>query len=303
MAEKGVDELMRKTNLGGRLVAVTLAGAMAVAGVAGCSGTSAATGGEDASGEVSSTTESAVTLGDPEIGMGQIDWTVDEFVIDGTRRVAFKYTNNSDYRIIALEMTFSAKDDLTDEELALFDAVEWPSDAAATFQENGYYARSYRPVASGDTADAVAMSFWGYYIESMELYELSQPDVIQVAFLGPDDLLYIESIDCRSGEVTLERTVETDQWGTEEIADAVPRPEGMTTDVFDSDTYFSFYVIDVSIDDFDAYVQSLKDAGFTENAEEEDGYYYAEDADGAYSVDVDYLESRAQIVCSVDALG
>ena len=53
----------------------------------------------------------------PEIKMSDIDWSVKSGIIDDERKLTFSYKNNTDYTIACIELTFTRKDSVSDQEM------------------------------------------------------------------------------------------------------------------------------------------------------------------------------------------
>ena len=55
-----------------------------------------------------------------KINITDISWNVDEGIVDGDRYVLLNYTNNTQYTITSLEITFKEKTDITEDEKETF---------------------------------------------------------------------------------------------------------------------------------------------------------------------------------------
>ena len=49
--------------------------------------------------------------------MSDIDWSVKSGIIDDERKLTFSYKNNTDYTIAYIELTFTRKDSVSDQEM------------------------------------------------------------------------------------------------------------------------------------------------------------------------------------------
>lgn len=58
------------------------------------------------------------------IKIEDIAWSVEEEIVEGEREVVFSYTNNTKYTIGDMEIKFTLKDGITDEELKVFDTCK-----------------------------------------------------------------------------------------------------------------------------------------------------------------------------------
>ena len=95
------------------------------------------------------------------------------------------------------------------------------------------------------------------------------------------------------------------EWPTSDVAKLIPKlKSGTVTYVMESEDYAMVTVEEVTSDDFDDYVEDLKDEGFTEEVTtmNSDGtsYYYASDSDGN-NVATSYTEDDSSVYIQISA--
>lgn len=249
-----------------------------------------------------------------EVKVDQIDWTVENAVMDDKRRVAFSYTNNSKFTIVDLKITFSMKPDTTPESLR--DAFESLKDSGWSDSQINEIANVTEdqlarlsvvgecalPVAPGETSQQDAMVLGMVFLGDMAQYELTEPSMMSIKYVAGEGKLYEETYDFKTSSYSLSKDViDTAQWSDSEMAGALPNPEGeLVVDVDDSGNRFTFETVGTTQEGFDAFVAACKEKGFTVDASESDTHYYADSADGAYELDVFYSPEYGQIRVYLD---
>lgn len=220
------------------------------------------------------------------IKIEDIDWNVTESILDGERFISFNYTNNSEYTILDVEMEFVQKESTTAEQLVAFDKIkeeqEWTDEELAEVYILGYNRKCAEP---GETVTDSPCVINGTYtlVESMEQYEIMEPDMVTIAFIGDDGKGYAIYYDFKTqsyGESS-KGAQEIQQWSDSEISSLLPKAEFKAVKVSsDDDDRFFFYAYGVSREEFEAYVEAVKANGFTEVGFEGSDSYRASNSDG-----------------------
>lgn len=266
-----------------RLVGLVLCGLLCIT-LAGCGNEAAS---PSQSGE-SPQSEASGTPTDDAITIEQIDYEVTSGIDNGTRRVVFGYTNNSDYAIVGLSLELALREDAESEDIeAAYDYMFELGVTEENIREGRMTCEWMFVVDPGESsADSVA-HFGMYYINNIEQYDLMQPDMMTIQFLY-DGKIYEEYYDYRSGTYSLSSNIiDPNQWGDGELSEAIPKPENaLVVGVRDLDTQFSFDVQGMTQEQFNDYVEACKEAGFTENVTSTDSVFYADNVDGKYQVDL-----------------
>lgn len=231
---------------------------------------------------------------DDAIRVEDIDWSMDIGVENGMRRVMFSFTNNSDYTIVGLELDSAVKEDAAWDDLqAAFDYLVEDGADEQTIRDCILTGESCYAVKPGEASDPDACNIGFYYVLNIEQIDYVEPDMLTIKFLS-DGKMYEEYYDYRNDAYSLSSdVVEVLQWSDSEQAAELPRPEDLyVIDLDDSGERFTFDTIATSRNDFEAYVAACKEAGFTANASETDDTYYADNEDGAYHLDLFYMNGK-----------
>ena len=220
------------------------------------------------------------------IKIEDIDWNVTESVMDGERFVSFNYTNNSKYTIFDVEMEFVQKSTVTKEQLSVFDELkeerEWTDEEIFDIYILGYNRKCAEP---GETVSDSPLCINGTYtlVETIEQYEIMEPDMATIAFIGKDGKGYAVYYDFKTqtyGESS-QGGQDLQQWSDSEISKLLPKAEAPAIKVSsDDEDRFYFYAYGVSRETFEKYVEAVKANGFTEVGFENSTSYRATNADG-----------------------
>ena len=220
------------------------------------------------------------------IKIEDIDWNVTESVMDGERFVSFNYTNNSKFTILDIEMEFVQKSDVTKEQLSVFDELkeerEWTDEEVSDIYILGYNRKCAEP---GETVSDSPCCINGTYtiVESIEQYEIMEPDMVTIAFIGKDGMGYAVYYDFKTqtyGESS-QGGQDIQQWSDSDISKLLPKAKAPAIKVSsDDEDRFYFYAYGVSREVFEKYVESVKANGFTEVGFDSSTSYRATNVDG-----------------------
>lgn len=269
-----------------RLVAFAAACALTLCVVVtGCSGKSIQNG--SAAAEDVEESKSGLPEKDA-IKIDDIDWSVDDGIDDGSRRVMFTFTNNSDYPIASLKLESTIREDASSEEIqAAYDYIIEQGSTKDDVRSSTFTCESTYVVEPGDTSNPDACGFRGYYVVDLKQYELTEPDLLTIQYLYGDDL-YTEYFDFKSESYSMDsEVIDTKQWSDSDLAALLPQPEKLlVTDTMDIPSQFSFDTVSTTQDEFNAYVEECKEKGFTANPVATEDTYYADSEDGLYHLDL-----------------
>ena len=239
------------------------------------------------------------------IKIEDIDWNVTESVMDGERFVSFNYTNNSKYTILDVEMEFVQKSDVTKEQLSVFDELkeerEWTDEEVSNINILGYNRKCAEP---GETVSDSPLCINGTYtlVENIWQYEIMEPDMATIAFIGKDGKGYAVYYDFKTqtyGE-TSQGGQDLQQWSDSEISKLLPKAEAPAIKVSsDDEDRFYFYAYGVSRETFEKYVEAVKANGFTEVGFENSTSYRATNTDGI-EAHITYIAVEEKMTGCVD---
>lgn len=241
---------------------------------------------------------SIIDLGKNPISIEDIDWKVENGVIDGENALIFTYTNNSNYVIMDVEMIFRQKENTADEDLKIFDDLKetysWTDEEVKEVYILGY---NRKFAETGETVSESPCVINGTHIlaDQMEEYELMEPSEVSIAYIGDDNNGHILNYDFTTGvyEVLYQDGVTLKEWPENEFTSLVPEPSvRAVTARSNIEGQFSFDAYETSAEYFNSYVNSCKNVGFTNvQFESESKRYRATNADG-YEVPIIYTKSE-----------
>lgn len=236
------------------------------------------------------------------IKIEDLDWNIADSIIDGEKYVSFGYTNNSKYTILEFEIKFTQKDDVTDKQLSVFDSIVENSLWEKT---DIFITGDNRKCADpGETVSDSPCRINNTYttVESMEQYEIMEPDTATILFIGPGNKGYVMYYDFKTqtyGESS-QGGQDLQQWSDSNICKLLPRPNVPATTVSsDKEDYFFFYAYGVSKEMFDAYVEEVKANGFTEVGFESNTSYRATNSDG-FEIQITYVSYEETMTGNIE---
>ena len=231
------------------------------------------------------------------IKIENIDWSIDEGIIDGERHALLHYTNNSKYTISGFELTFKEKQGITDEKKDQFfteikKKFEFTDEEIAELKKEGIsmHANTEKVVNPNESVkNAYCFYYDGYsYVKDIEHYNLVEPDIATIRYID-DNKIHTTYYDFASKKYSIEEETEVAyQWSKTDFSTKIAKPEVKVVEVgVDDESRFSFDAFGMSIDQFNAYVDQCMELGFTVDARSHEGFYTADNAEG-YNVYLSY---------------
>ena len=256
--------------------------------------------------EYESTANNGATPGlDDSITIDQIEWEIGSTINNGNREVTLNYTNNSNFTIFEIDIEFVQKEDITKDQRneAFADMLEnefYQDDVNEDMYLHAYNRKFAEPGASVDSGSCSISDIRP--VDSTDQFDLFEPDLMTIAYLGGDGNAYIEYYDfvndaysdgSNGGHPAVE-------WSDSDIAKLLPTMDApIVVKSSDDSDYFSFRAGGVTREDYDAYVDACKQAGFTEDESEYDNSYGASNAD-RYEVSIYWVEDEDTISVTID---
>lgn len=283
-------------------VAASMVALVGVLSLSGCGGVSSDAGDQPGKAQIKNRKAGK----SDSIKLEDIELTVEEGFWHDERKPVFTYTNNSDFDIIAVDVEFSQKEDVTDEQRAT---------VFAEFMEDEFYkdddfaeytidAAKEQLVERGETSSeaAIYLNNTGRMFEDASYYELFEPSMIQVMYLGGDGKIYLEYIDFLTGKTkdASQGGKDAQMWSDSDLGKRMPKLEApvriVTTDD-EEDLWFE--AMGLTIDDYNAYVDQLKEAGYDQIDYEDDDEFRAHDKDG-YEASATFIELSGKVNAHLD---
>lgn len=283
--------------------AVSMAALAGVLSLSGC-GNVAATGSAD---PVQATQIKNSKAGKSDsIKADDIELTVEEGFWYDERRPVFTFTNNSDFDIITVDVDFSQKADVTDEQraqvFAEFMGDEFYQDDDFTTYVLSSYKEQLVPAGETSLEAEVTINNTGRSLKDINYFDWFEPSIMKVAYLGGDGKAYLEYIDFKTGKTKDASKGGKDamMWSDSDLAKRMPKIDApvclVTTDDEDG---FWFETLGMTIDDFGAYAEKLKEKGYDQIDYEDDDEFRAHDKDG-YEATVSFVEMKGAIYAHLD---
>ena len=230
-----------------------------------------------------------------------------EFSVNGEDVLAFSYTNNTEYTIIRAGVTYSPKNNVTEERKKSLAVCTDKGDDICDLSISAY---SLNCVSPGETSDVVPCDYINFADNGdyKEYYDTFAPKMMSVTYIDGDEI-YTVQYDYKFDKhiVVEEMCRERYEWSKKAPAKYVDMPECVSTDVLnDSEKIFSFSACGIKKAVFEKYTEDLKNKGFVSEiteVEEESYVYEAQNGDGVKITvkftDRNYYASPEYILCSV----
>lgn len=240
-----------------------------------------------------------------------IEWSIEEGIVDGDRKVVMNITNNSEVALAGFDINFTEKDGITEEEKDGFfgdlkEKFEATDDDLEQLkgQEISMHAGTERILSPGEsiTTDEIYYYQGYFYMKDMDHYALVSPDLAEISYVDGDKI-YKEYYDFKNDKYSKDdKTEDAKYWTKSALGTVVPKPEVpvIKDGGLDKEDCFMFDAFGMTPDDFNAYVESCKDMGYTVDPSEFDGYYSADNAEG-YNVHMNYDNVRYSASVTVNA--
>ena len=138
--------------------------------------------------------------------------------------------------------------------------------------------------------------FLGYARQVTEQYELMEPNMAHIRYVGSDGNIYSEYHDFLNDTYELdegetEETIESDTWPTSDLAGMMPQMEAAAIAVeHDDEESFEVLAYGVTEDDFNSYIEQCREAGFDTVEDESSMDCTLRNADG-YAIDITYYRA------------
>lgn len=248
------------------------------------------------------------------IKIEDIDWAVDEGVDNSKRYVMLSYTNNSKLTISEIEMTFSEKSDITEEqktkyledmkkELKLDDSKENDKNTFEQLKEEPISMRvdSEKVCHQGESVTNEKFCYYSgiHYVMNIEHFNLCEPDIATIKYID-NDKIFTVNYDFKSKKYTKDSKEEIAfNWTEKEIGNKIPKPKAeIVTCSSDNEDYFSFDIYGWTLDDFNSYVKECKEMGYTVDIAEHEGFYSADNENG-YNIYLSFDNDDGRVGVSV----
>ena len=241
------------------------------------------------------------------IKIEDLDWSVDESLVNGDRKLALSYTNNSPFTIIRFRVEYVQREDVTDEERSAFDEAYANPDWLPTEEADKLYISgdNHHFVEPGQTADAVSCSLaYAFTAPTVDQLALMEPSIATIQYVGGDGNIYVEHYDFINDDYELNDSATeavASAWPDAELAQMVPGLEAPVLVVAqDEEDWFECRGYGVGEDAFSSYVDECREFGFDTVDYDGDTWFVASNKDG-YEVDVTYYGDSDSLDVEVTA--
>lgn len=237
------------------------------------------------------------------IKIDDIDWKVESAVVNGLRCMSLNYTNNSEYRIMSVEIVCTLKDSVTADQMTVFNDMKesggWTDDDMKHLTFSGENDKFTAPGESASDARCYIRHTFSENVTA-KMYDLFEPSMMKIAFIGKDGLGYGLQYDFIGDAygTTSKEGFSLTEWSDSDLASLLPKPEFDVVSISsDESDYLYVYVYGVKESGYQDYVQKCKDQGFDKNIHKYENSFSMENEDSInLSVYYDSEEERMSII-------
>lgn len=305
------------------VMALVFALILSILTFSGCgSDTTISEGGKAESDKISEDEKSEVTTEKkeelPKISMKDIDWSVDSSIIDGERFVSLEYTNNTDYTIVEFDVQFKQKSSVTEEEKnKFFDDIKTileidDSDTddlkkLEKLKQKDITMRAEAEAQSkhGNTVSGVELKYYEGYQKVRDLghYSLVEPDIATIKFISDSKIITVYYDFLLDKYTTDSKTDDAYFWPENGLENSIPKPEAECVKDYGLNDRNTLRVLICgwNKNDFNDYVKSCKEYGFTVDVTETETMFLANSAKG-YNLNMFYDEDDCEVSVTVDRI-
>ena len=132
---------------------------------------------------------------DDSIKIDEIDWTVEESVMYGDRRLVLSYENNSPFTILFFGVEFAQRDDVTDEQRSVFDEAYADSDYDPGIEPEEMYivGQGQDYVEPGEASDPISCGLsMALTLPTSDQLDLMEPSIATIRYFDGDGHIYTE---------------------------------------------------------------------------------------------------------------
>ena len=257
-------------------------------------------------------------LDSKDLSIDDYSWEVNPKVDKYSNRgYALSFTNNSKYDVIGVEIDYKTKDDVTDDELKIFDEFrnshEGYIDEDDSSRDISLISKKDTLVKKGENIDNSFLflghkkTYWDNFdgYPTKEQFELMEPSTLELGIIGEDLRLYIAYYDFVNQKWSIyDDSKKLNTWPSNEMSKKIKEPDCdyyiLKSDTDDEDVDLICYGVSEEKDK--EYIKTMQDSGFTVDAPEYYEYSYsAKNADGnEIEVRYDKEKNRMLVFANID---
>ncbi len=242
------------------------------------------------------------------LSIDDFEWNTEPSKCSGLNCYVFKIKNNSDYDIVAVDITYKVKDDVSKSDLKVYrDFMKEHDDYIdedASLNDVTLHANKSTLIEKKETFDGLKLTvgfkelYW-YDYPTEEQFELMEPSELELAIIYGNKA-YVAYYDFIKKDWKLDnKTVVADEWSNTEIAKTLPKPKEKHHIVrLDKDDEYEIYSYGITENDYKSYVEEVKNAGF-EGEGDSVSYFKGKNKDG-YMIKIYFYDIEKRMSISIE---
>lgn len=246
------------------------------------------------------------------VKVDQVPWETTNIVENKSRRLAFSYTNNSEYCIVDLSLDYSVIPGTTLEELkpayanAYSDSASLAKDIEEVTEDDvknlKIAAEVYVATNPSETSQQDLMTIGYDYLTNDSQLEFFTPNMLTIKYII-DNKLYTETYDYLLDSYSLDSNIkDVNEWPDNEFTQLLPSPDSLIIESANvNGDKLMVETIGTSIETYDEYVLACKEAGFDKDIDQTkySNRFEANNSDGTYNIVTSLYEEHGEMTITV----
>ncbi len=246
---------------------------------------------QDSSKETSEKEEPEIAIGYPK--MDEIDYYFYDSIRYEEPVALFGYENHSNYTIVEMTLYFEMKEGITPEQLELFAPFKerWENLTDEEILELTPEIYDHMVADPGEKVEGGLIDFL-YNTEATNTAqcELIELESASIYYIAEDNMIHTVNYLSENGaHALLDYREEPCEWSESAYAQMVPKPDSKVVKVdYDKEDVFICTAYDMDFQDFEAYIEKCKEAGYTELEDGRTSYHMLNEQ--GYKLHMRYLD-------------
>lgn len=214
----------------------------------------------------------------------------------------FGYQNNSEFTIVRLDLEFTMKENITAEELKVFDSLKDQRELSDNdIMEFEPMVLDYMVCDPGEEVVG-AICYMGYNLEptTVEQCNFMNLSYAGIYFIAADGKIHMVKYSAKNDtHVLVDEFAEPYNWSDSEYANMLPEPDARIVEIdYDEVDYFQCSVYDMNFENFQGYMKECEEKGFSWD-ENNSISRWARNEEG-YTLNVRYIDYMKMMEISLE---
>lgn len=198
-----------------------------------------------------------------EFDFSKIEWTINKEREYGKSIQVIEFTNNSDFSILEIKLTFEQKSGTTEEDLKVFDELA-KKENIEDVSDIYIVANCYKLIKQGESETGSLLINNSYKVQKEEQFSIMEPSQLELVYSDGEKIYGVE-YNYSSKKIKKEAEPKPAyDWTTTALGDQIPKLNcEITSVVYDEQKLFKVIGFDYSQSMTDEYIEECKKIGYT----------------------------------------